>query len=169
MDEPRAATAEATPRRSRHRGGCADRADEGTDTAPRVGAATTEAPEVDHTVVVQDLSEIQREVDVLRRRVAALERRSRNLDSRHPATLAAIHRYVHAAVWTASELIEDARRGDDALWFALDELVVCDRKGAAIRLGLWLKKHLDRDADGFRLESPSAQDEVRIYRVVKIR
>jgi hypothetical protein len=95
------------------------------------------------------------ELAVLRRRVAALERMARTRatapDHRLGPVLAMIYRFAHAAYWSASEMLHDAKRGDRELWCELDAIVGGDRGYASIRFGRWLERHERVDVDGLRL------------------
>ena len=82
--------------------------------------------------------------------VDQLARQRRTRDSRLPGVLAMIHRFALAKPWSAAELLDDARHADRDLWGALDSLVG-DRGDPAVRLGLWLHRHVDADGDGLIL------------------
>ena len=97
------------------------------------------------------------ELVALRRRVAALEaivqfsRRRENVDARLGPLLALIHAFAGTTAWTVGELLEDSRRSDRDLWWALDA-IVGDEGNVPIKLGRWLQRHEGVAADGLRLE-----------------
>ena len=110
-----------------------------------------------------EVAALRRELRELKLYVGQLALR-RSVDAHLGDVLAKVYVFARSTAWSASEILEDARRSDRALWAALDA-IVGPRGDAAIRLGCWLARHAGAEADGLRLVRVHREGGTWLYRV----
>ena len=113
------------------------------------------------------LTELVREVRALRADVRRLLARGDRHDALLGAFLQSVFAFARSSTWTATELLDDARRADCRDVLAIVDRIVGDRGDPAKRLGRWLQRHDGAGAAGLILQRVKRENGAWLYSIVE--